>query len=148
MVEIGLRRATGPLRFEATAYYTRFDNFIFRRLTGVMCDGTFDSCGAPDAELKQRCIRSGTRSSAAANSEPARYLTILRGCMGHRESIRYRSRHLYRWHQTFRGFRRCASAVGLFWRDANWLMRVNLLHAFAQNDIALIGETPTRAIIC
>src|SRR5712671_2932904 len=52
-VEIGLRKATGPLRFEATAYYTRFDNFIFRRLTGVMCDGTFDSCGAPDAELKQ-----------------------------------------------------------------------------------------------
>src|SRR5712671_3492497 len=52
-VEIGLRRATGPLRFEATAYYTRFDNFIFRRLTGVMCDGTFDSCGTPDADLKQ-----------------------------------------------------------------------------------------------
>ncbi len=25
---------------------------------------------------------------------------------------------------------------GLFWRDVNWLMRVNLLHAFAQNDIA------------
>ena len=32
---------------------------------------------------------------------------------------------------------------GVFWRDANWLMRVNLLHAFAQNDIAPIGETPT-----
>src|ERR1700704_1190846 len=52
-VEIGFRRATRPLRFEANAHYTRFDNFIFRRLTGVMCDGTFDSCGAPDAELKQ-----------------------------------------------------------------------------------------------
>ena len=32
---------------------------------------------------------------------------------------------------------------GLFWRDANWLTRINLLHAFAQNDIAPIGETPT-----
>jgi len=32
---------------------------------------------------------------------------------------------------------------GLFWRDANWLARINLLHAFAQNDIATIGETPT-----
>ena len=30
---------------------------------------------------------------------------------------------------------------GLFWRDANWLTRVNLLHAFAQNDIAAIAET-------
>src|SRR4029079_9959337 len=52
-VEIGLRKANGPFRFEATAYYTRFDNFIFRRLTGVLCDSDFASCGAPDAELKQ-----------------------------------------------------------------------------------------------
>src|SRR5262249_54044484 len=32
---------------------------------------------------------------------------------------------------------------GLFWRDSVWLARVNLLHAFAQNLIAPIGETPT-----
>src|SRR5882762_2586577 len=50
-VEIGLRRATGPFRFEATAYYTRFDNFIYRRLTGVMCGVDFNSCGAPGGEL-------------------------------------------------------------------------------------------------
>ena len=25
---------------------------------------------------------------------------------------------------------------GAFYRDDNWLVRVNLLHAFAQNDIA------------
>ena len=41
-VEIGLRKATGPFRFEATAYYTRFDNFIYRRLTGVMCGSYHD----------------------------------------------------------------------------------------------------------
>ena len=28
-VELGLRRATGPFRFEATAYYTRFNGFIY-----------------------------------------------------------------------------------------------------------------------
>ncbi len=32
---------------------------------------------------------------------------------------------------------------GLFWRDDNWFARINLLHAFAQNDIAVIGEMPT-----
>ncbi|MEN3375240.1 MAG: iron complex outerrane recepter protein, partial [Hyphomicrobiales bacterium] len=31
---------------------------------------------------------------------------------------------------------------GAFYRDENWLVRVNLLHAFAQNDIAEF-ETPT-----
>ncbi len=32
---------------------------------------------------------------------------------------------------------------GLFYRDSNWFARVNLLHAFSQNDIAPVGETPT-----
>ena len=31
---------------------------------------------------------------------------------------------------------------GVFWRDANWLARLSLLRASAQNDIAMI-ETPT-----
>ncbi|HZW75824.1 MAG TPA: hypothetical protein VFF43_19905, partial [Caldimonas sp.] len=32
---------------------------------------------------------------------------------------------------------------GLFYRDDAWLAKINLLHAFAQDDIAPIGETPT-----
>jgi iron complex outermembrane receptor protein len=35
---------------------------------------------------------------------------------------------------------------GLFWRDANWLVRVNLLHAFAHTDVEITPtfmETPT-----
>jgi iron complex outermembrane receptor protein len=32
---------------------------------------------------------------------------------------------------------------GIYWRDDAWLARVRLLHAFAQNDIPPVGETPT-----
>ena len=32
---------------------------------------------------------------------------------------------------------------GVFWRNENWFARVNLLHAFEQKDIAIVGETPT-----
>ena len=32
---------------------------------------------------------------------------------------------------------------GIYWRDDAWLARVRLLHAFAQNDIAPVAETPT-----
>src|ERR1043166_2145219 len=46
-IEVGLRRATGQFRFEATAYYTRFTGFIFRRLTGETCDDTIDTCTGP-----------------------------------------------------------------------------------------------------
>jgi iron complex outermembrane receptor protein len=31
---------------------------------------------------------------------------------------------------------------GVFYRDSNWLARVSLIHAFAQNDVAP-NETPT-----
>ncbi len=31
---------------------------------------------------------------------------------------------------------------GIYYRDANWFARVNLLHAFAQNDVSGV-ETPT-----
>ena len=48
-IEIGLRRAAGPLRFELTGYYTKFNGFIFRRLTGNTCD-EYRLC---------RCRRSG-----------------------------------------------------------------------------------------
>ena len=32
---------------------------------------------------------------------------------------------------------------GIYWRNDAWLARVRLLHAFAQNDIAPVAETPT-----
>ena len=32
---------------------------------------------------------------------------------------------------------------GAYWRDANWLARVRLIHAFAQNDIAAARRRPT-----
>jgi outer membrane receptor protein involved in Fe transport len=39
-IEVGLRRAAGPLRFELTGYYTKFNGFIFCRLNGNTCDGS------------------------------------------------------------------------------------------------------------
>ncbi len=54
-IEVGLRRAAGPLRFELTGYYTRFNGFIFRRLTGNSCDSAacVDIADPNQLELKQ-----------------------------------------------------------------------------------------------
>jgi iron complex outermembrane receptor protein len=142
-VEIGLRRATGPLRFEATAYYTRFDNFIFRRLTGVMCDGTFDSCGAPDAELKQAVY--SQRNAIFRGGEFQSQLDISQfygGTWGIENQFDI-VRATFTDGTNVPRIPPVRVGGGAFWRDANWLVRVNLLHAFAQNDIAVIGETPT-----
>jgi iron complex outermembrane receptor protein len=141
-VEVGLRRATGPMRFEATAYYTRFNGFIFRRLTGVMCDATFESCGDPAAELnhavysqRDAIFRGG---EIQAQYDVARVLNGVWGVEGQFDVVR----------ATFTDGtnvpRITPMRVGgaVFYRDGNWLARVNLIHAFAQNDIAA-NETPT-----
>ena len=142
-VEIGLRRATGPLRFEATAYYTRFDNFIFRRLTGVMCDSDFASCGAPDAELKQAVY--SQRNAIFRGGEFQSQLDVAQLCGGTWgiENQFDIVRATFTDGTNVPRIPPVRVGGGAFWRDANWLVRVNLLHAFAQNDIAVIGETPT-----
>ena len=137
-VEVGLRRSTGPLRFEATAYYTRFNGFIFRRLTGVMCGDTFETCGNgdPDNEAKQAVysqrdavFRGG---EFQAQYDVARALSGVWGMESQFDVVR----------ATFTDGSNVPRIPpvrlggGLFYRDGNWLARVNLLHAFAQNDIA------------
>jgi iron complex outermembrane recepter protein len=142
-VEIGLRRATGPLRFEATAYYTRINNFIFRRLTGVMCDGDFESCGAPDAELNQAVY--SQRDAIFRGGEFQSQLDVapwLGGIWGVENQFDI-VRATFTDGTNVPRIPPVRVGGGVFWRDANWLMRVNYLHAFAQNDIAVIAETPT-----
>src|SRR4029079_18686265 len=127
-IEIGLRRATGPLRFEATAYYTRFPGFIFRRLTGVMCNEDCDSCANPAGELNQAVysqrdaiFRGG---EFQAQYDVAKVLAGVWGVEGQFDVVR----------ATFTDGTnvpritpmRLGGAV--FYRDANWLARVSLIH--------------------
>lgn len=141
-VEIGLRRAQGPFRFEATAYYTRFDGFIFRNLTGVMCGET--SCGTPgEEELNQ--ARYSQRDAIFRGGEFQFQWDIVPmwagywGVEGQYDVVR----------ATFTDGSNVPRITpqraggGLYFRNAEWFARVNMIHAFAQNDVAAIGETPT-----
>lgn len=142
-VEAGLRRATGPLRFELTAYYTHFDNFIFRRLTGVMCDADFASCGAPDAELKQAVY--SQRNAIFRGGEFQSQLDIgplYTGTWGIEDQFDI-VRATFSDGTNVPRIPPMRVGGGVYWRDSNWFARINLLHAFAQNDIAPIAETPT-----
>jgi iron complex outermembrane receptor protein len=142
-VEIGLRKANGPFRFEATAYYTRFDNFIFRRLTGVLCDSDFASCGAPDAELKQAVYSQRDATFRGGEFQSQLDIGPLYGGIWGIEDQFDVVRATFTDGTNVPRIPPVRVGGGVYWRDANWFMRVNLLHAFAQNDIAVIGETPT-----
>ena len=145
---MGLRRAKGRFRFEAAAYFTRFNGFIFRNLTGETCDETVDTCtGAPffgtGTELNQAVY--SQRDAIFRGGEFQSQLDVMPlgagwwGIENQFDAVR----------ATFTDGTNVPRIPpvrvggGLFWRDANWLARVNLLHAFAQNDIAVTGETPT-----
>lgn len=142
-VEIGLRKANGPLRFEATAYYTKFNGFIFRNLTGVMCDESFASCGDPAAELRQAVYSQRDATFRGGEFQSQLDVSPLHGGIWGIENQFDIVRATFADGSNVPRIPPVRVGGGVFWRDANWLARINYLHAFAQNDIAVIGETPT-----
>ena len=144
-VEIGLRRATGPLRFEATAYYTRFDNFIFRRLTGVMCGSDFNSCGNGDPTNGLNQAVYSQRNAIFRGGEFQSQLDVaqLFGGIWGVENQFDLVRATFTDGTNVPRIPPVRVGGGVFWRDTNWLMRVNYLHAFDHTDVAVIAETPT-----
>lgn len=143
-LELGLRRATGPLRFEAALYVTRFDGFIFRNLTGPVCEADFASCaigGEGDLRLAVYSQRNAVFRGAEFQSQ-LDVAPFMGGTVGVENQF-----DVVRASFTNGGNVPRIPPVrlggGLYWRDANWLARANLLHAFAQNNVAETGETPT-----
>ncbi|TKT70998.1 TonB-dependent receptor [Afipia massiliensis] len=139
--EIGLKRAKGQLRFETSLYYTRYQDFIFKQVTGNFCTDTFATCGAA-GPLTQ--VAYGQRDAIFRGAEVAAQLDVtplgdgMFGIDGQYDIVR----------ATFTdgtNVPRIApmrAGGGLWWRSAEWYTRVGLLHAFAQNDVSL-NETPT-----
>jgi len=140
-VEVGLRRATGPFRFELTGYYTRFDGFIYRRLTGNTCEDVTCQAG-PGLELNQAIY--SQRDATFRGGEFQFQYDVLPvwagqfGIEGQYDIVR----------ATFNDGTNVPRIPpqrlggGVYYRDANWFARINLLHAFAQNDVSGV-ETPT-----
>jgi iron complex outermembrane receptor protein len=136
-VEVGLRRAKGPLRFEATAFYTRFNGFIYRNLTGQTCGEDFASCGFGNGEELQQAVYSQRDATFRGAEVQAQYdvapiLAGVWGIDGRYDIVR----------ATFNDGTNVPRIPpqrlggGVYYRDGNWFARVGLLHAFPQNDIS------------
>jgi iron complex outermembrane receptor protein len=143
-IEVGFKKAQGPFRFDASAFHTRFDGFIFKRLTGVKCEDTLDTCGAPGVEELDQILFTQRDATFRGLELAAEYdlFRLWRGMVavdGQYDLVR----------ATFSGGENVPRIPphrlggGLSYRDSNWLFRVGLLHAFRQNDIGL-EETATN----
>ena len=142
-VEVGLRRATGLFRFEATAYYTRFNGFIFRALTGNTCNGDTGACGPGVGDLNEalysqaNAIFRGTEFQSQWDVIP-----VANGFVGIEDQFDF-VRATFTDGTNVPRIPPMRVGGGLYWRNDAWLARVRLIHAFAQNDIAPVAETPT-----
>jgi iron complex outermembrane receptor protein len=139
--ELGLRRAVGAFRFDASVYHTRFDGFIFKRLTGRGCGEDIGSCGVED-ELRE--LRFDQRDATFQGAELIGQLDVTRvwtgwfGVEGQYDFVHARFAN----GENVPRIPPHRLGGGVYWRDANWLAKVNVLHAFSQDRIGL-GETAT-----
>jgi len=141
-LEVGLRRAKGPFRFEATAYYTKFKGFIYRRLTGDTCDGD-GVCGPGAGELNEAIYSQADASFRGGEFQNQWDLVPLgRGMFGVEDQFDV-VRATFSDGSNVPRIPPLRIGGGLFWRDASWLARVRLIHAFAQNSVAQVAETVT-----
>jgi iron complex outermembrane receptor protein len=140
--EVGLKRVLGEFRFEVSAYYTKFQNFIFKNFTGLKCNDTFATCGNPAGTFDQIIYsqRNATFYGAEAQAEydMGRVWQGVWGVAAQYDFV----------HATFSDGSYVPKMPphrvggGAYYRDGKWDAKVNLLHAFAQNQLAAF-ETPT-----
>lgn len=141
-VELGLKRQSGDWRFEANAYYRKFNGFIFRQFTGNLCGEDYDTCGDPTGEFMQ--VTYTQLDATFRGVELYSQLDVARLAGG---IVTVEGQYDYL-RATFDGGANVPRIPpmrlggGLSWRDANWLARVNFIHAFAQDDPGA-NETPT-----
>ncbi len=139
--EIGFKRAKGDFRFDASVYHTDFKNFIYKRFTGAKCDDDFASCGT-GTELDQ-IVYSQQDATFYGAELLAEYdvQRIWRGVWG--IDGQYDFVHAKLADGTYvPKMPPHRLGGGIYYRDINWLARVNLLHAFRQDEFATF-DTPT-----
>lgn len=148
-IEASARLADGPLRFDATAYFTRFDGFIFKSLTGLKCEFTIDTCANDDTLDLDQVVFSQRDArfygvELAAQYDVASVWNGVWGIDGQFDFVRARldgGENVPRIPPMRLG-------GGLFYRDVAWLARVGILHAFDQDDIgAEEVETPGYTLV-
>jgi iron complex outermembrane receptor protein len=147
--ELGFRKAAGPFRFDASAYYTKFNGFIFKSIEGK-CNDTLATCdlnpvNPDDFELDRVLYQQ--RDATFYGVELFGELDIGRvwrgtwGIDGRYDFVRARFEDAEGGNVPRIPPHR--AGAGVYYRDTNWFARLGFLHAFDQNRVGE-GETPTE----
>lgn len=140
-VEVSLRRGVGPLRLDATGFFTRYTGFIAKRETGVLCGETFDTCGVETAErqivyTQQNAVFYGAEITGQYDAFPVGNGFF--GLEGQFDAVRAK----FDDNTNVPRIPPYRLGGGVYVRADGWFARVNLLHAFEQNRFGTF-DTPT-----
>ena len=143
-VELGLARRVGAWRFDASTFFSHYNNFIYRGLTGNTCGHEFDSCvAAPGGEFQQTVY--GQRDARFYGLELTGEVDLYRagqgvaGISGRYDFVR----------AEFTGGGNVPRipphrlGAGAYWRSPSWNAAVDYIHAFDQNRFGA-NDTATR----
>lgn len=143
-LEIGLRRKTGRWRFDLAAYYTSYQNYIFKRATGLKCDDDFESCGSGGGDELTQVVYDQRDALFRGADLSTQYDVgqVWHGTFGVDAQYDYVDARF-----------KDGSFVpripphrlggGIYYKDDEWYARIGLLHAFDQNRVAA-DETTTK----
>jgi iron complex outermembrane receptor protein len=140
-IELGFNKAVGRWRFDSSVYYTKFDGYIFRDLTGRKCDDTINTCGS-GSELDEVIFNQRDATfygvELATEYDVAHIWRGIWGVSGQYDFV----------HAEFSNGEYVPRmpphriGAGLYYRDDVWQANVTSLYAFNQDEIAQ-HETPT-----
>jgi iron complex outermembrane receptor protein len=165
-VEAGLAKASGPFRFDATAFHTSYRGFIYRQLAGAECEGA-----AHEGHYHCEEHEGGDHDGHEAEGEHAHAFDLVffrqrdARFYGVELAAQYDIAPIWNgvWgidgrydfvHARFEGSENVPRIPphrlggGLYYRDANWFARTGVLHAFDQDEIGLNEiETPGYTLV-
>ncbi len=136
-VELGFGKAAGAFRFDATAYYTKFDGFIYKQIIdGVSCEETLDSCGGVgDLDLIVYQQRGATFYGVEIGGQYD-VAAIWKGVWGVDGQYDFVNAEFADGENVPR-IPPHRLGGGLYYRDLNWFARAGVLHAFDQDRVAV-----------
>ena len=141
-IEFGLKKARGGFRFDASVFYTRYNEFISKSLTGVRCGDTIDTCGVEDVLDQLRFTQQDARFFGAEVVSQYDVARIWNGVLGIEGQYDFVNAEFDSGENVPR-IPPHRLGGGLYYQDSHWFLRAGVLHAFEQDRIAL-NETPTN----
>ncbi|WP_198383657.1 TonB-dependent receptor [Roseomonas sp. KE2513] len=143
--ELGLSRTAGTTRFDTSAFYSHFDGFIYRALTGNSCGEEFSSCvaGRGEAFLQTAFGQRNARFYGLEAKGEQDLFNLWNGSVGVSGRYDFVRAQFENGAGNLPRIPPHRLGGGLFWRDGTLQGSVDYLHAFNQNRVGE-NETPTK----